>query len=58
MTDKVTYKWMESYDVVFGEDQEEGIKSEFGQLLDSEESRVFAREKFSKEKLSQLDKIM
>ena len=34
MTDKVTYKWMEGYDVVFGEDQDEGVKSEFGQLLD------------------------
>jgi small subunit ribosomal protein S1 len=42
MTDKVTYKWMESYDVVFGEDHEEDVKSEFGQLLDSEESRQFA----------------
>jgi small subunit ribosomal protein S1 len=42
MTDKVTYKWMESYDVVFGEDHEEAVKSEFGQLLDSEESRQFA----------------
>ena len=57
MTDKVTYKWMENYDVVFGEDQEEAATSEFGQLLDSEESREFAEEKFSKEKLSQLDKI-
>ncbi len=41
MTDKVTYKWMEGYDVVFGEDQNEEKKSEFGQLLDSEESRQF-----------------
>ncbi len=42
MTDKVTYKWMEDYDVVFGEDHDEDVKSEFGQLLDSEESRQFA----------------
>ena len=42
MMDKVTYKWMEGYDVVFGEDHDEAVKSDFGRLLDSEESREFA----------------
>jgi small subunit ribosomal protein S1 len=51
MTDKVTYKWMESYDVVFGEDQDEAVKSEFGQLLDSEESREFAEGEVFKGKI-------
>ena len=51
MTDKVTYKWMEDYEVVFGEDQEETVKSEFGQLLDSEESREFAEGEVFKGKI-------
>ena len=51
MTDKVTYKWMEDYEVVFGEDQEETVKSEFGQLLDSEESREFSEGEVFKGKI-------
>lgn len=51
MTDKVTYKWMEGYDVVFGEDQEEEIKSEFGQMLDSEESKQFTEGEVFKGKI-------
>ena len=41
MTDKVTYKWMEDYEVVFGEDVEEKESNEFGALLDSTESKEF-----------------
>ena len=41
MTDKVTYKWMEGYDVVFGEDVEEKEITEFSELLDSTESKQF-----------------
>jgi small subunit ribosomal protein S1 len=41
MTDKVNYKWMEDYEVVFGEDVEEKVTSEFSELLDSTESKEF-----------------
>ena len=41
MTDKVTYKWMEDYEVVFGEDVEEKESNEFGALLESTESKEF-----------------
>jgi small subunit ribosomal protein S1 len=41
MTEKVTYKWMEDYEVVFGEDVEEKEISEFSEMLESTETKQF-----------------
>ena len=40
-TTEVKQKWMEGYDVVFGEDVEQEEVTEFGQLLDSTQTKNF-----------------
>ncbi len=42
MVDKSKQKWMESFDVVYGEDVEEVELSEFGKILNSNETKSFA----------------
>jgi len=40
-TEDIKQKWMQDFDVVFGEDVEETVTTEFSQLLDSEETKDF-----------------
>ncbi len=40
-TEDIKQKWMQDFDVVFGEDVEETVTTEFSQLLESEETKDF-----------------
>ncbi len=40
-TEDIKQKWMQDFDVVFGEDVEEKVTTEFSQLLESEETKDF-----------------